>query len=224
MIAVKIDTKQFMRDMNNIIEYSTGFVQGIEGGRNAFLHQLGPRIKEVLSEFIDSNARVAPSLLHHVYEWYETGSPNARLFDINYTVSNLGLSFISTFRQSTTVQNGSKVPFYDKARIMELGSTVVITPKTSDVLRFEVDGEEVFTKQPVTVRNPGGNTRGNYERVFDLFFKQYFKQSFLKSSGLLEYFNNPQVYKRNLNVGKRGGKNAGVKTGYRWIVGAAAGR
>lgn len=224
MIAVKIDARQFIRDMNNIIDYSTGFVQGVQGGKNAFLHQLGPRIKEMLDEFIDSNARVAPNLLHHVYEWYQTGSPDARLFNIKYTVSNLGLSFISTFKQSTTVQNGSKVPFYDKARIMELGSTVIISPKTSDVLRFEVDGEEVFTKQPVVVRNPGGNTRGNYEKVFDLFFKQYFKQSFLKSSGILQYLENPEVYKRNLNAGKRGGKNTGVKTGLRWIVNAAVAR
>jgi len=222
MIAVKINTKQFMKDVNNIIDYSVGFVEGFSGGRNAFLHQLGPQIKAMVEEFIDSNARVAPETLHHVYEWYRTGSPDARLYDISYTVSNLGLSFGSSFKQSQSVQEGSKQPFYDKARIMELGSTVIIKPKNSEVLKFEIDGEEIFTKQPVTVRNPGGNVRDNYRRVFDLFFKQYFKQSFLKSSGLLQYFNNPQVYKKNLSIGKRGGKNAGVKTGYRWVVNAAA--
>jgi hypothetical protein len=100
MISIKLNDKDLMRDLNNIIDYSFGFLEGIEKGKKIFLDSLGRDITELVKEYIDSSARVNPSRLHHVYEWYQTGSPDARLFDINYTVSNLGLSFKSTFSQS----------------------------------------------------------------------------------------------------------------------------
>jgi len=157
--------------------------------------------------------------LHHVYEWYMTGSPDARLFDLQYTVSGLGLSFKSTFSQSTSIKNGSTVPFYDKARIMENGIPVTIKPVSSPVLVFEDNGETVFTKNPVSVANPGGGAvNGSFERTFDMFFEQYFTQSFLKASGMLDYLSNPIAYKKNLEKGKRGGRAVGVTTGYRWIA------
>jgi hypothetical protein len=113
-----------MKDMNNIINYSIGFTEGIERGKTEFLKTMGDEVTEIASQFIDTNARVSPETLHHVYEWYKTGSPDARLFDINYTVSNLGLSFISKFKQSTTIKQGSNVPFRDKAFIARKRRTV----------------------------------------------------------------------------------------------------
>lgn len=158
-------------------------------------------------------------MLHHVYEWNMTGSPAARLFDVDYTVSNLGLSIKSSFSQSKSIKNGSKVPFYDKARMMENGVSITIRPKTSQVLRFDINGEEIFTKGPVKVENPGGSqVQGSYEKVFDTFFSTYFTQAFLKSSGITDYLKTPVLYKKNLNAGKRGGRSVGVKTGYRWIA------
>jgi len=74
--------------------------------------------------------------LHHVYEWYQTGSPAARLFDINYISNQIGLSFNSTFRQSVSIKSGSKVPFYNKAQIIENGIPVTIRPVSSEVLSF----------------------------------------------------------------------------------------
>jgi hypothetical protein len=159
--------------------------------------------------------------MHHVYEWYQTGSPSARLFDINFTVSNLGLSFLSGFRQSETIKAGSSEPFYDKAKIMESGMSVKIKPKRSNVLIFEVDGEEVVTSNEVRVENPGGSqVAGSFESVFDSFFTQYFTQSFLRASGLFNYLDNPIVYKKDLPAGKKGGKSVGISTGYRWIANA----
>jgi hypothetical protein len=175
---------------------------------------------ELLKSYIDANAKTNPLILHHVYEWHQVGSPSARLYDIDYTISNIGLSFRSSFKQSDTIQDGSNTPFYDKARIMENGIPVVIVPVQAQALRFIQDGEEVFTKGPVYVSNPGGKTEGKFEQVFDNFFNKYFSQAFLRASGMGAYLQNPTMYKKNLAAGKRGGRSKGVSTGYRWIANA----
>ena len=219
------DSKSFKKDMNNIMNYSVGFLEGVHRGKNAFLHSVGVETIEILKEFIDSSARVNPEVLHHVYEWNLVGSPSARLYDINYTVSGLGLSIRSSFKQSTTVKAGSRVPFYDKANIIENGIPVVIKPTRAKALRFEQDGAEIFTKSPVTVENPGGTAaEKGFEKTLDIFFNRYFTQAFLKTSGIGKYLSNPEVYKKNLSAGRRGGKAKGIDTGYRWIANAGVGR
>lgn len=215
--------KQFMSDMLNVIQYSEGYLDGVKLGKQKFLHLVGQGVKEKIEEFIDASARIDPSSLHHVYEWYQTGSPNARLFNIDYTVSNLGLSVKSTFSQSLSMKTGSTTPFYDKARIMESGIPVTIRPKKSDVLVFEDNGQTVFTKGEITVQNPGGNNvNGEFEKTFDSFFKDYFSQSFLTSSGIGQYLKNPIMYKNNFAAGRRAGRSLGVETGIRWIMNAGA--
>jgi hypothetical protein len=219
-MRVRFDGRQFGKDMKNIMAYSTGFLDGIQLGKQELMKSIGLQTIEVLKSYIDSNAKVNPSILHHVYEWNRTGSPAGRLYDIDYTISNLGLSFNSSFRQSTTIQNGSRIPFYDKARIMENGISVTIAPREAQALRFTENGEEVFTKSPVTVQNPGGDTQGKFEEVFDNFFNKYFTQAFLRTSGIGAYLENPTAYKKNLAKGKRFGKLSGVSTGFRWIANA----
>lgn len=224
MIKVKMDSKKFSREMNNIIKYSTGFLDGVKSGKAVFLRNVGLQTIEILKEYIDSNARVNPQMLHHIYEWERVGSPEARLFDFNYTVSNLGLSVLSSFRQSTTVKNGSNVPFYDKARIMEQGIPVTIVPRKADVLAFEDGGEMVFTRGPVEVDNPGGEmVVGAFEKTVDSFFNKYFTQAFMRTSGVGAYLENPVVFKNNLPRAKRGGRSVGISTGYRWIANAGVG-
>ena len=218
------NSNQFKKEMNNIVDYSIGFLEGIQRGKTVFLKTLGLETVELMKEYIDSNARVNPEMLHHVYEWNQTGSPNSRLFDIQYVTSSIGLSFRSTFKQSTSIKNGSRVPFYDKARIMEQGIPVTIIPKRAQALAFEVDGETVFTRQPVEVLNPGGEAaQGGFQKVFDSFFNRFFTQAFLRVSGIAKYLENPVAYKKNLSAGKRGGKIKGYETGYRWIANAGVG-
>jgi hypothetical protein len=193
----------------------------IQSGKVKFLNNVGVLTKELLEDYIDSNARVNPKALHHIYEWYKVGSPDARLYNINYTVSNLGLSFVSTMKQSTSIKDGSSVPFYNKAKIMEEGTPVTIKPKKADVLVFEDGGETVFTKGKVVIQSPGGTaTTGSFEKVVDTFFNKYFTQAFLSSSGILQYFNNSTVYSKNLSVGKKIGRSKGLEVGYRWIANA----
>lgn len=220
-MKLEYDTKQFMKDMNNVIQYSLGFLDGVQTGKRVMLDNVGKLTIETMKDFIDAMARVDSAVLQHVYEWNQSGSPDARLYDLSYTVSNLGLSIKSSFKQSTSIQSGSNVPFYDKARIMENGIPVVIRPVRAKVLAFNDNGEQVFTKGPVTVNNPGGSAaKGGFEKAFDTFMNQYFSQAFLSSSGILDYLQNPVAYKKNLSSGKKFGKSSGYATGYRWIANA----
>jgi len=218
------NSMQFKKDMSNIVDYSVGFLEGIHRGKTVFLKTLGLETVELMKEFIDSNARVNPEMLHHIYEWHQTGSPSARLYDISYTTSQLGLSFKSSFSQSTSIKNGSRTPFYDKARIMEEGIPVTIRPRLAQVLAFEDNGEMVFTKNEVRVDNPGGTAvEGGFEKVFDMFFNRYFSQAFLRVSGVAKYLENPIVYKKDMPAGKKMGRSKGISTGYRWIANAGVG-
>jgi hypothetical protein len=222
MIKARFNSKDFANKMGNIAKYSEGFIKGVHNGKSMFLNGVGVQAIEVLKQYIDGNARVNPQALHHVYEWHRTGAPSARLFEIDYSVSNLGLSVKSTFRQSATIKDGSSRPFYDKARIMEQGIPVVIRPRAATVLTFDENGETIFTKGPVYVDSPGGSlVQGSFEKTFDSFFRSYFSQSFLKSSGILNYLNKPAAYKANFSRGSVAGKSVGLATGYRWIINAA---
>jgi hypothetical protein len=218
-MKVDLNFTEMEKTLNNMVNYSVGFIDGAKRGKNKFMGSLGIGVIEVLKQYIDTMAKLDPSSLHHVYEWYQTGSPAARLFDLDYTVSNLGLSINGTFRQSNSMSKDSKEPFYNKARIMELGLPVRIAPKSSDVIAFTDNGETIFTRKPYTVYNPGGDeVQGSFEKVVDQFMLQYFKQSFLKSSGLYDYLNNPTIYKKMASSGAKGGRNVGLRAGYTWIT------
>ena len=220
-MRVSIQTNNFEKELLNIANYSLGFLEGAQKGKKVFLDNLGRGVIFALGQYVDVEARANRDALHHVYEWYQTGSPQARLFDITYTVSNLGLSLNSTFRQSRTLQQDATAPFYNKAKIMENGIPVVIRPKKNSVLRFYQGGETVFTSKPVTVRNPGGNqVEGSFERIFDEFMTRYFTQAFLRASGISDYISNPVIYKKNLPAGAKQGRPKGVSTGYKWITNA----
>jgi hypothetical protein len=223
-MRVSFDTKKFDMQMLNFLEYSTGFIEGVQKGKSVFLKNLSNGTSEALKMYIDSNARSNPQTLQHMYEWYKTGSPEARLYNIDCKVIGDGISIKSTFRQSTSVSKNSEKPFYDKARIMEMGIPISIKPKNSSVLAFEIDGEQIFTKKEIKVPFPGGpEAKGSYQKIFDEFFKLYFSQHFLRASGLFDYLENPVAYKANLASGVKAGKSKGIQTGYTWIVNAKIG-
>jgi hypothetical protein len=219
-----MNTKMFTAQMNNIVNYSFGFLEGVQKGKKIFLDKLGKGVIEALSQYVDVEARSNPKALHHVYEWNQTGSPTSRLFNLNYTVSNVGLSINSTFKQSRTVSENMTAPFYNKAKIMEEGIPVTIAPTRAQVLRFSGANGEVFTKKPIKVDSPGGEeVVGSFESVVDIFLSRYFKQSFLRASGLYDYIKKPTLYKTNFKAGSRMGKSKGVETGFKWIANATIG-
>jgi len=219
MIKVKFKTTDFMKEMDSMVQYANGFMDGAQAGKKQLLETIGAKTKEILESFIDSNARTNQAVLHHVYEWQQSGNAASRLFDIEYTTSGGGLTLRSTFRQSVSVKNGSTTPFYDKARIIEEGIPVRIKAKVSSVLSFSDGGEQVFTKLPIDVSNPGGSeANGGFQRIVDSFFNSYWKQSFLKTSGIANILRNPIQFKQNLPRAKAGGRSVGYDVGYRWIA------
>lgn len=223
-MIVSFDFKKFQKTMNNVVDYSYGFIDGIEKGKPKFLEKLGREVIIALGQYIDLNARANPKAMHHVYEWYRTGSPASRLFDIDFVVNKNGLVLFSNFKQSRSMSADATTPFFNKAKIMEQGRTVVIKPKSGSVLAFEDGGQTIFTKKPITVRSPGGDeVQGSYEKVFDEFMVRYFKQSFIRASGLYDYIKKPTAFKKNIRAGAKVGRSKGVSTGFSWIADARIG-
>ena len=219
MISMKIDDKKLIKDLNNVVAYSIGFLDGVKLGKPKMLSNLGIQLRELVGEFIDANARVNPQALHHVYEWYQTGSPAGRLFDIDYNVTVGGLSLNGTLTQSKSIAKNAKEPFYNKASIMENGVPITISPKNARALMFQVEGETIFTKKPVTVQNPGGNVEGNFEETFRLFFTTYASQALLEVSGLAEQLSKPTEFDKSFAAGVRGGRSVGLTAGIKYISG-----
>lgn len=219
VLPVIWDDKIFKKEMDDLVAYSLGFLDGVQSGKNVFLSNLGKSTIDALKGFIDSMARVDRQMLHHVYEWNQVGNPSARLFNLTYSLSNGGLSIGSSLTQSKVAANGSKEPFYNKAKIMEMGIPVTIKPR-KNALRFEANGETIFTKKPITINNPGGaEVQGGFEQTMDTFFNSYFSQSFLENSGINKYLKTPSLYHKYLDRGVRGGgRSTGVSTGYRWMA------
>jgi hypothetical protein len=222
-MKVSLDSRAMQKSLQNIVDYSFGFIEGAKSGKRVMLDTLGTGVIEALAQYIDAVARSDENAMHHVYEWHRVGSPEARLFNIAYTVNNSGLSVNSSFTQSNTIKDKSREPFYNKARIMEYGIPVTISPKKK-VLVFEEGGDTVFVSKPITVNNPGGTqVEGSYQTIFNVFFSNYFTQAFLKSSGLFDYISKPVIYKKNIAAGAKGGRSVGNKVGYTWIANATVG-
>lgn len=220
-MLVKLNTKLFQKQLDNMIDYSFGFLEGAESGKKIFLDNLARGTVEALKLYIDAMARSNPQALHHVYEWHQAGNRGQRLFDIEYRVTSLGISITSNFRQSQSVQSGSYEPFYNKAKIMEEGVPVIIKPKGNNALVFDDNGTTVFTKKTIVNNFPGGrDVKGSYEKVFDGFMNTYFAQSFLTATGLYQYLDNPKIHKKNFAAGIKGGKAVGKATGFKWMVDA----
>jgi hypothetical protein len=220
MISFKVNQKQFEKDMNNIVAYAQGFLDGAKRGKRKLFEVLGAQAVESLGDYIDATARMNPQSLFHVYEWYETGSSDARLFDLDYTISNVGLSIYGTFTQSTSVQEGSRDPFRKKAKYMEEAIPVTIRPKYVKFLKFEIRGRTIYSKGPIRVKNPGGEqTTGSFHETFKDYMQNYMSQALLDVSGISKSLRNPVGFKSNIAAGMRRGRSVGIRVGMNWISG-----
>jgi hypothetical protein len=220
MINVQFDKSDFTAKMNNLSLYSKGFLNGINMNRQKFNLQLGEYSLEILNRFIDSKARMSPESLHHVYEWDQVGNPAARLFDINTSATQTSIIFYGKFLPSRSVSDRSSEPFVQKAEIMENSIMIEISPKSSNVLAFEADGETVFTTDSVYIANPGGDgVAGSFGRVIEEFFENYYTNTVLLQSGIFQKLSNPIEYSKNFGVGVRGGGfSAGKNAGRRYLT------
>lgn len=176
--------------------------------KNLFKTTIFNQIEKDFGSYIDSQARVKPKTLHHVYEWNKVGVPTARLFKLN-TIDMDGLSFKINYdfklsKSSVPANNKKqkkKYVFANKAEVMESGMPVIIRPRSSERLVFELDGETVFMPKgtSVTVRRPGGAQSSHQFAIsYGKFFGGQLVNSSIKSSGLQRIFNSKMT--KALNV------------------------
>jgi hypothetical protein len=218
MLSVKFDTKKVNKMLNNSVSYSYGFLDGVEVSRVEFNKRLGDFTVKALYKYIDSRAKANPQALHHVYEWNNVGSPNGRLFEFQSVPFKNIIRFNGTFLQSSSIPPNSREPFADKARIMENQIQVVVEPKNSDYLVFDVDGETVFTTKTIYIDHPGGDfVAGSFGRVVDDFFSNYLKMGLIKP--FMKDFQTAEQYTDSFKDGVKGGSRAtGVRAGKKYMT------
>jgi len=165
--------------------------------QNAFTKIMFDQINLDFGNYIDALARSKPKSLHHVYEWKKAGNKTARLFKLN-KISDQGLSFRVNYEllPSKSMVPGNKGKrrhvFVNKAMIMEEGNPLVIRPKNSERLVFEVDGETVFMPKgkPVNIKRPGGSAaRNQFTLAHSRFFSGRLVNESIKRSGFQKIFN-----------------------------------
>ena len=166
--------------------------------QNLFKKTIFNQINKDFGLFIDSQARTNPKSLHHVYEWNKVGQENSRLFKLN-KLEGAGLSFKVNYEfklskssvPASSRKQKSRYVFANKASVMEKGMPLIIAPRSSERLVFEIDGETIFMPKgkSVTVKSPGGTASTNR---FDLAYSRYFSgpliTNSIKSSGFQNLF------------------------------------
>jgi hypothetical protein len=155
------------------------------------------QIDSDFGNYVDAKARGSRKSLHHVYEWGRAGDKEARLFKLNRSPStaigftlNYDLKDSKSFVPSTNSSN--KHVFIKKASVMELGKTVVISPRSAERLVFDIDGETVFMPKgaSVTVTKPGGvATKNSFLAAYKHFFTSQLVNLSIKKSGFQKIFN-----------------------------------
>lgn len=212
MITVKFDGKKMNNTLKNVIKYSNGFIDGIDMNQLDFNIELANFTSEALKKYIDSQARMNPLRLHHVYEWGKTGNASSRLFDFDAKVSKNTIRIVGNFLSSKSISETSHEPFIDKANIMENSIQVVIEPKNSDTLVFEDNGDTVFTKNAIYIDHPGGDeVAGSFGETIDNFFENYFTNGLLKP--LIEKLSKANEFTQYFSSGAKSGRVAGLKAG-----------
>jgi hypothetical protein len=66
MISATFNTTRFNKEMNNIIKYSEGFLDGIKMGKTVFLRNLGVSTVQALKEYIDEYQTIINQLIDKV--------------------------------------------------------------------------------------------------------------------------------------------------------------
>lgn len=155
------------------------------------------QIQKDFGEYIDAQARINPSTLHHVYEWKKTGNKTSRLFALEIRESiglsfRLGYSFKDSKSMVPTNYGKSRHVFKNKAAVMEAGDPVVIRPRAAERLVFEID--ERVIRMPkgaaVTVKKPGGGKATNrFQIAYARFFTSNLVNLSIKKSGFQQIFN-----------------------------------
>lgn len=221
MYALKIDSKEAMRMLNNLVDYSDGFIKETKAKESTVASRLASTSISGFYQFLDSLARVHPTMLHHIYEWGQVGNPGARLVELKKILAGRKVEIGADFLESqSSSENGGQV-FYDKAEIMEEGISVTINEVDAQALFFVVDGEEFFRHGPIVIENPGGvEVRGSFVRAFEEFYNVYFDKVYLDSIKFYDHFRNPREYETNFSSAMRASDSSSIgrMTALSWVM------
>jgi hypothetical protein len=225
MIRARIKGDDVVKMLKNSIEYSSAFASELKKSQKILNQKLGSDSIEVFYDYLDGLARSHPGMLHHVYEWGQIGNPMGRLYDLSISVNNTSAVIDANFLESRIPSPTSNEPFYDKAKIMEEGETVVINQVEAKALFFEIDGEEFFRTGPIVIANPGGSqVRGSFVKAFNEFYGSYFTEVHLRSIRFYQYFSNPKAFEKYFSSATKGGASSkGRKAALSWIMNAPGG-
>ena len=155
------------------------------------------QIEKDFGNYVDSQARVNPKSLHHMYEWKKVGVPSSRLFNLRVAgTSGLSFKIVSEFKPSKSMVptnfGKSRHVFTNKASVMEAGNPVTIRPRNAERLVFEIDGLVVRMPKgvPVTVKRPGGGkATGRFKIAYAQFFTGNLVNLSIKNSRFQQVFN-----------------------------------
>jgi hypothetical protein len=220
---MKINSKEAMKVLNNVVNYSEGFLKESKARESYVASKLASTSITAFYEYLDVVARTNPGMLHHVYEWGEVGNPAARLVELKKVLAGKKAEVVSDFLQSTSIPENGSEPFWNKAEVMEEGITVQINEVSAQALFFQVDGEEFFRTGPIVIENPGGEqVRGSFVRVFEEFYNNYFDQVYLRSIRFYDHFTKSREFESGFNSAVRSGNasSIGRKTALSWIINA----
>jgi hypothetical protein len=153
------------------------------------------QIEKDFGAYIDAQARSKPLSFHHVYEWKKVGDSKARLFKLKQLEST-GLSFKIDFmflqsKSAVPSKSKRKYVFREKARVMELGNPVIISPKNAKRIVFEGSAGTVFMPigKSVTVKRPGGSkTKNSFTLQYSRWFSGQLVNESIKKSGFFQAF------------------------------------
>jgi hypothetical protein len=221
MITVNFNAKKMVKTINNIIDYSDGYIEESKKNETKIATKMAKISIGTFYQYLDGLARLHPEMLHHVYEWGEVGNPGSRLYQLKTIAIGRSVGVGAELLESTSIKDGSSEPFYDKASIMEYGETVTVTEKEAQSLFFEIDGVEYFRKGPITIANPGGEAvRGSFVKAFNDFYANYFSEVYLRSVGFYKQLQEAKEYKRNVRVAAKSSspKNLGKNSAMQWIA------
>ena len=163
----------------------------------AFRNIIFDQLQEDFGLYVDAKARTSTKSFHHVYEWGRTGSDEARLFKLKQIPAD-GLSLKVNYELLDSKSfvpsenSNNKHVFIKKASVMEEGKTVVISPRFSERLVFDVNGYTVFMPkgESVTVKKPGGAaTKNSFFSTYKYFFTGQLVNMSIKKSGFQRLFN-----------------------------------
>jgi hypothetical protein len=165
--------------------------------QSAFSSVIFDQLQQDFGNYIDAKARSGPKSFHHVYEWGRAGDDQARLFKLNKLPSD-GLSLKVNYELTDSKSfvpsenSNNRHVFIKKASVMEEGKAVIIAPRFSERLVFDINGYTVFMPkgQSVTVNKPGGAaTKNSFFSAYKYFFTGELVNMSIKKSGFQRLFN-----------------------------------